>query len=288
MANSLVPASRNNAISVLIPRPQRGGPCPLPWRRRSLPTRSRAATISLPPVPDEPDHHRDRQYHVLGHFRSASTGDAGQLNPGAASRTAIHRHHAAQPEHCSVAFAGAEVRPNNLRTRREAWRSTKRPSRTGSSRMPRACRRQQPHRRRYQQPTRKRYRQPTRKRCRHPTKCRRTRHPLGHPAPAPNESVDDAATSLFNEALARISLSMAARRLEPPSGPTSEPEQGTEFLSDSGLSALAGRRGPCRGRLPGLARPVRPHQAALLGRPGRFMRTVGRPGAIKDRQGQCH
>src|SRR5271166_4544695 len=58
-------------------------------------------------------------------------------------------------------------------------------------------------------------------------------------APAPDESVDDPATSLFDEALARISLSMAARRLELPSGPTSEPEQATETLSDRSVSMLA-------------------------------------------------
>ncbi|MGO9154551.1 G1 family glutamic endopeptidase, partial [Mycobacterium sp.] len=45
--------------------------------------------------------------------------------------------------------------------------------------------------------------------------------PAVSPAPAPNESVDDPATGLLDEALARISLSMAARRLELPSGPTS-------------------------------------------------------------------
>jgi len=64
--------------------------------------------------------------------------------------------------------------------------------------------------------------------------------PAVSPAPAPNESVDDPATSLFNEALARISLSMAARRLEPPSGPTGEPEQATKTLSDRSVSTLAG------------------------------------------------
>jgi len=64
--------------------------------------------------------------------------------------------------------------------------------------------------------------------------------PAVSPAPAPNESVDDPATGLFDEALARISLSMAARRLEPPSGPTSEPEQATETLSDRSVSTLAG------------------------------------------------
>ena len=51
------------------------------------------------------------QYHVLEHVRNASTGDAGQLDPGATGRTASHRHHAAQPEHCSAAFAGAESGP---------------------------------------------------------------------------------------------------------------------------------------------------------------------------------
>ena len=64
--------------------------------------------------------------------------------------------------------------------------------------------------------------------------------PAVSPAPATNESVDDPATSLFDEALARISLSMAARRLELPSGPTSEPEQATETLSDRSVSTLAG------------------------------------------------
>ncbi len=64
--------------------------------------------------------------------------------------------------------------------------------------------------------------------------------PAVPPAPAPNESVDDPATGLLDEALARISLSMAARRLELPSGPTSEPEQATETLSDRSVSTLAG------------------------------------------------
>src|SRR5271157_6066484 len=59
-------------------------------------------------------------------------------------------------------------------------------------------------------------------------------------APAPEEPVDEPATSLLDEALARISLSMAARRLELPSGPTSEPEQAIETLSDRSVSALAG------------------------------------------------
>jgi hypothetical protein len=59
-------------------------------------------------------------------------------------------------------------------------------------------------------------------------------------APAPEEPVDDPATSLLDEALARISLSMAARRLEVPSGPTSELEQATETLSDRSVSTLAG------------------------------------------------
>ncbi|MBV8126965.1 MAG: hypothetical protein JO114_04775 [Planctomycetaceae bacterium] len=58
-------------------------------------------------------------------------------------------------------------------------------------------------------------------------------------APAPDESVDDPATGLLDETLARISLSMAARRLELPSGPTSEPEQATETLSDRSVSMLA-------------------------------------------------
>ena len=43
-------------------------------------------------------------------------------------------------------------------------------------------------------------------------------------APAPDEPVDDPATSLRDEALTQVGLSMAARRLELPSGPTSEPE----------------------------------------------------------------
>ena len=68
--------------------------------------------------------------------------------------------------------------------------------------------------------------------------------PAVSPAPAPNESMDDPTTGLLDEALARISLSMAARRLELPlelpSGPTSEPEQATETLSDRSVSTLAG------------------------------------------------
>jgi len=60
------------------------------------------------------------------------------------------------------------------------------------------------------------------------------------PAPAPDEPVDDPATSLLDEALAQISLSMAARRLELPSGPASEPEQAAETLSASSVSTLAG------------------------------------------------
>ena len=64
--------------------------------------------------------------------------------------------------------------------------------------------------------------------------------PAVSPAPAPNESVDDPATGLLDGALARISLSMAARRLELPSGPTSEPEQATETLPDRSMSTLAG------------------------------------------------
>ncbi len=64
--------------------------------------------------------------------------------------------------------------------------------------------------------------------------------PAVSPAPAPNESVDDPATGLLDEPLARISLSMAARRLELPSGPTTEPEQATETLPDRSVSTLAG------------------------------------------------
>jgi len=64
--------------------------------------------------------------------------------------------------------------------------------------------------------------------------------PAVSPAPAPEEPVDDPATSLLDEALARISLGMAARRLELPSGPTSEPEQATETLSDRSVATLAG------------------------------------------------
>ena len=64
--------------------------------------------------------------------------------------------------------------------------------------------------------------------------------PAVSPAPVPNESVDDPATGLLDEPLARISLSMAARRLELPSGPTTEPEQATETLPDRSVSTLAG------------------------------------------------
>ena len=52
--------------------------------------------------------------------------------------------------------------------------------------------------------------------------------------------MDDPATDLLDEALAQISLSMAARRLELPSGPASEPEQAVETLSGPSVSALAG------------------------------------------------
>src|SRR5271169_2062850 len=64
--------------------------------------------------------------------------------------------------------------------------------------------------------------------------------PADSPAPAPDEPVDEPETRLFDEALARISLSIAARRLDLPSGPTSEPEQATETLSDRSVSTLAG------------------------------------------------
>jgi hypothetical protein len=59
-------------------------------------------------------------------------------------------------------------------------------------------------------------------------------------APAPDEPVDDPATSLRHEALGQIGLSMAVRRLELPSGPASEPEQRTERLSERSLATLAG------------------------------------------------
>jgi len=64
--------------------------------------------------------------------------------------------------------------------------------------------------------------------------------PAVSPAPAPNEPVDDPATNLLDEALARISLSMAARRLELPSGPTSEPEPAIESQPAWSASTLAG------------------------------------------------
>ncbi len=110
--------------------------------------------------------------------------------------------------------------------------------------------------------------------------------PAVPPAPAPNESVDDPATGLLDEALARISLSMAARRLELPSGPTSEPGQATETLSDRSVSTLAGAAALAVGGyrvLLGRSDRIKRHWM-----PGRFMETVGRPGAIKDGPGRCH
>ncbi len=64
--------------------------------------------------------------------------------------------------------------------------------------------------------------------------------PAGSTAPAPDEPVDDPATSLLDEALAQISLSMAARRLELPAEPASASEQATETLSAGSVSTLAG------------------------------------------------
>ena len=64
--------------------------------------------------------------------------------------------------------------------------------------------------------------------------------PAVTPAPTPNEPVDDPATNLLDEALARISLSMAARRLELPSGPTSKPEPAIESQPAWSASTLAG------------------------------------------------
>src|SRR5208282_4745667 len=47
-------------------------------------------------------------------------------------------------------------------------------------------------------------------------------------APAPDQSVDHPATSLFDEAPAKNSLSMTALRVELPPGPTSEAEPAIE------------------------------------------------------------
>ena len=64
--------------------------------------------------------------------------------------------------------------------------------------------------------------------------------PAASPAPAPDEPVDDPAPSLRDEAIVQIGLSMAARRLELPTGPASQPEQAAETMSERGLAALAG------------------------------------------------
>ncbi len=64
--------------------------------------------------------------------------------------------------------------------------------------------------------------------------------PAVPPAPAPDEPVDDPATSLLDEALAQISLGMAARRLELPAGPASAPEQAAEPLPGGTVSRLVG------------------------------------------------
>ena len=63
--------------------------------------------------------------------------------------------------------------------------------------------------------------------------------PPAPPAPAPDEPADESGTSLLDEALAQISLSMSARRLELPSDSASEPEQAAETLSGGSVSALA-------------------------------------------------
>jgi len=64
--------------------------------------------------------------------------------------------------------------------------------------------------------------------------------PAVPPAPTPDEPVDDPATSLLDEALAQLSVSMAARRLELPSEPTIEPGQSAETLPERSVSTLAG------------------------------------------------
>ena len=98
--------------------------------------------------------------------------------------------------------------------------------------------------------------------------------PAVSPAPAPNDSVDDPATGLLDEALARTNRSMAARRLELPSGPTSEPEQATETLSDRSVSTLAGAAALAVGGyrvLLGRSDRIKRHWM-----PGRFMRAARR------------
>jgi len=64
--------------------------------------------------------------------------------------------------------------------------------------------------------------------------------PAVPPAPTPDEPVDDPATSLLDEALAQLSVSMAARRFELPSEPTIEPGQSAETLPERSVSTLAG------------------------------------------------
>lgn len=64
--------------------------------------------------------------------------------------------------------------------------------------------------------------------------------PVAPPAVAPDQRMGDPPMALFDEALARISLSMAARRLELPSEPTSDLEPAIESQPAWSVSTLAG------------------------------------------------
>jgi subtilase family serine protease len=64
--------------------------------------------------------------------------------------------------------------------------------------------------------------------------------PVAPPAVAPEEPMGDPPMALFDEALARISLSMAARRLELPSEPTNDLQPAIESQPTWSASTLAG------------------------------------------------
>jgi hypothetical protein len=64
--------------------------------------------------------------------------------------------------------------------------------------------------------------------------------PVAPPAVAPDEPMGDPPMALFDEALARISLSMAARRLELPSEPTNDLQPAIESQPTWSASTLAG------------------------------------------------
>ncbi len=59
-------------------------------------------------------------------------------------------------------------------------------------------------------------------------------------APAPDDKMNDPATSLPDEPFTEVDPSAAARNHKQPAGPSGEPEQAAEVVSDRGLATLAG------------------------------------------------